>query len=118
MVKMKQCKLSDLSLTRPDTWSADTTGLPFISINDMDSGSEGERDDVVMETETCSPATPSKSDNFFESSCIFFPPGDFSFVPSEKPSGDLIHLSTEFQTLIGDVASELILPTVCVNLVA
>ncbi|VDI74726.1 Hypothetical predicted protein [Mytilus galloprovincialis] len=88
MVKTKQCKLSDLSHTTPDTWSADITDVPpnFDANVDMESGSESDGDAVIVETETCSPATPSTSDHFFESGYM---------VLQEPPSGKQIPVKYE-----------------------
>lgn len=88
MVKTKQCKLSDLSHTTPDTWSADITDVPpnFDANVDMESGSESDGDAVIVETETCSPAKPSTSDHFFESGYM---------VLQEPPSGKQIPVKYE-----------------------
>ncbi|XP_063427179.1 uncharacterized protein LOC134710718 [Mytilus trossulus] len=88
MVKTKQCKLSDLSHTTPDTWSADITDVPpnFETNVDMESGSESDGDAVIVETESCSPATPSTSDHFFESGYM---------VLQEPPSGRQIPVKYE-----------------------
>ncbi|XP_071162828.1 uncharacterized protein [Mytilus edulis] len=88
MVKTKQCKLSDLSHTTPDTWSADITDVPpnFDTNVDLESGSESDGDAVIVETESCSPATPSTSDHFFESGYM---------VLQEPPSGRHIPVKYE-----------------------
>ncbi|XP_052105920.1 uncharacterized protein LOC127738640 isoform X2 [Mytilus californianus] len=88
MVKTKHCKLSDLTHTTPDTWSADITDIPpnFDANVDKESGSESDGDAVIVETETCSPATPSTSDHFFESGYM---------VLQEPPSGRQIPVKYE-----------------------